>query len=313
MSDDLDPQAAAFLDQIHAAGIPPVAALSVETARALNNDLFVKDKADLPEVAGVRDLAIDGPASQIPIRTYHPDPGQPRPIVMYFHGGGWVLGSCDTHDDICRELATRAGCVVVSVDYRLAPDHPFPAALDDCYAATSWAATYADRIGGDPDRLAVAGDSAGGNLAAGVTLRARDHGTPDLGHQTLLYPAVNPPMLHHTDSYDDNGEGYLLEYDSIRWFYDHYLASDAHARNEYLFPILADDLAGLPPATVITAGFDPLVDEGTDYATRLDADGVPTHHKHFDGMIHAFMSLRQLDRAADALAFTAAGLRETFE
>ena len=303
-ADELDPQTAALIAELESGVSPPSWTLSVETARALLDQLFIDE--DPEPVGEVTDLAIHGPEAPIPVRIYTPEGEPPFPVLVYFHGGGWMRGSLDGYDGLCRLLAAEAECVVVSVDYRLTPEHPFPAGFEDCYAVTEWATGHAADLQGDPDRVAVGGDSGGGNLAAGVSLAARDRDGPDIAHQLLIYPAVNPPDVRWFDSYDENGTGYLLEMDSVEYYYDHYLDSAAHLGNAYLFPLQARDLSGLPSATLLTAGFDPLADEGVAYVERLESAGVPVDHLHYDAQIHAFVSLYEyLDggrRAIDDLA-----------
>jgi acetyl esterase len=246
----------------------------------------------------VADFAIEGPDGPIPIRAYVPEGEGPFPVLVYYHGGGWVIGGLDEYENVTSAICDRGEVVVLSVDYRLAPEHPFPAQLADAYAALEWAAEFAADVSGDPDRLAVGGDSAGGNLAAAVSLLARDRGGPDISHQSLIYPAVASPVIHEFDSYTENAEGYFLERRSIDWFYEKWLPSELHARNEYAAPLLARDLSGLPSATVVTAGFDPLRDEGAAYADRLTEAGVAVHHEHYDDMIHGFASMTELIDAA---------------
>jgi acetyl esterase len=304
---DLDEQARALLEELESGVAPPSSTLSVATGRQLLDDLFA---TQTPEPVGeVTDIEIQGPNGPIPLRIYSPEGEGPFPVLVFFHGGGWVRGSLDAYDGTCRLLTDEADCVVVSVGYRRAPEHPFPAGLEDCYAATAWAAEYAADLQGDPDRVAVGGDSAGGNLTAAVTLAARDRDGPDLAHQLLIYPSVNPPSVRWFDSYDDYETDYFLEMDSVEWYLDQYLSGAADIGNAYAFPLRARDLSGLPPATVITAGFDPLVDEGTAYAERLDEAGVPVEHRNYEGQIHGFLSLYEhidtgraaIDYAADRL------------
>ncbi|WP_049900120.1 alpha/beta hydrolase [Halococcus agarilyticus] len=311
---ELDPQVRQVLDLLDQQRTPPTHGLSVGTAREQHDELF--SMLDPQSVGDVQDLTIPGPERPIPVRVYAPDdrsddaPG----VFVTFHGGGWVVGDLDTHDPFCRAVTNAASCLVLSVDYRRAPEHPFPAAVEDCYAAVEWAADYAPDLGGDPERLAVGGDSAGGNLAAAVTLLARDRGGPDLCHQSLIYPAVNSVVGEEFDSYEENGEGYLLERESMKWYDERYIQDDLDARNEYAAPLLARDLSGLPPATVITAGFDPLRDEGIAYAERLEGAGVAVDHEHFPGMIHAFVSMLDVvDRAQDGIETVADGLRAAFD
>ena len=310
--DEPDPQVQQLLDTIDQQRAPPTHGMSVPTARARLDELFATP--DPEPVGEVEDLSIEGPGGPLPVRVYAPETGdEPLGVFVTFHGGGWVVGSLDTHDPVCRALANAAECLVVSVDYRLAPEHPFPAAVEDCYAAVEWATEYADELGGDPERIAVGGDSAGGNLTAAVTLMARDRDGPDLCHQSLVYPAVNSPVLKQFDSYGENAEGYLLEYGSIEWYYERYVQRATDARNEYVAPLLARDLSNLPPATVLTAGFDPLRDEGFAYADRLDEAGVPVSHEHFEGMVHGFVNLVDtIDRSRDAIGLLADDLEEAF-
>ena len=309
----LDPQVQALLDTIDQRRAPPTYGVSVETARNQLRELF--SIADPEPVGEVRDFEIPGPEEPIPVRLYAPEEGgQDLPVFITFHGGGWVLGEFETHDPFCRALANAVGCLVVSVDYRLAPEHPFPAAVEDCYGAVEWVAEYAEDIGGDSEKLAVGGDSAGGNLTAAVTLLTRDHDGPDLCHQSLIYPAVNSPALQSFDSYEENGEGYFLEYESMEWFYERYIQRDIDQRNEYAAPLLARDLSGLPPATVITAGFDPLRDEGIEYAARLEEADGSVEHTHFEDMIHGFVSMKGvIDRSEDGIEAVAEGLQTAFE
>jgi len=307
---DLDPELAAVVADVQSAGVPAWHKLSVESARALEDRVFAPD--DPRPVAFVRDLAFEGPRGEVPVRVYHDDPPRPAPVVVFYHGGGWTLGTLDSADDICRGLAARAGCVVASVDYRLAPEHPFPAPHDDAWAALKWAAGAAATFGGDPDRLAVAGTSAGGNLAASVALRARDHDGPDVAHQALFYPMTD----WDTDrqSYDEHGDGPLLTERDVEWFWANYCRSPVDAANPYAGVLRAPDHGGLPPATVVTAGHDPLRDEGRAYAASLSADGTAVTHEHYPSMAHGFLSLTDdVDRADDAMGDVAAALRDSLQ
>ena len=277
---DLDPQAAALLDNLESGVAPPSSTLSVATGRELLDDLFAVE--DPEPVGAVTDLEIRGPNGPVPLRIYLPDGEGPFPLVVFFHGGGWVRGSLDAYEGPCRLLTNEVDCVVVSVGYRRAPEHPFPAGVEDCYRAAEWAATHAADLQGDPDRVAVAGDSAGGNLAAAVALAARDRDGPEFAHQLLVYPSVNPPSVRWFDSYDEYATGYFLEMDDIEWYLEQYLAGRADAGNAYAFPLRARDLSGLPSATVLTAGFDPLRDEGAAYADRLESAGVDVKRLHYE-------------------------------
>jgi acetyl esterase len=306
----LDPQAQAFLDQVATMNLPPLNTMSVEQARQVAAALSEMHGAPEP-VGSVDNLVIPGPASEIPIRVYTPEQSGPLPVLVYCHGGGWVVGDLESHDAVCRALANAAGCLVASVEYRLAPEHKFPAAAEDAYAATRWMAENAGQIAGDPQRIAVGGDSAGGNLAAAVALMARDRGGPQLTCQLLIYPLTESAC--ETVSCQENGEGYFLTLEMLRWFWNHYLGSDADRRNPYAAPLRARDLRGLPPALVLTAEFDPLRDEGEAYATRLRAAGVQVQCKRYDGMIHGFFSMGGLlDQARVAMDEVAAGLQAAF-
>ncbi len=308
----LDPQARAVLDQLAALGGAPLSSMSVADARRMMEALGGLRVAEPEAVASVTDRRIPGPGGEIPIRIYTPNGTAPLPLLVYFHGGGWVLGSLETHDATCRALANGAGCVVVSVDYRLAPEHRYPAAAEDCHAATRWCAEHAAELGADPHRIAVGGDSAGGNLAAVVAQMARDRGGPPLVLQLLIYPVT--AHAFDTASYRDNAEGYLLTADDMHWFWGHYLG-DTPARGEepYASPLRAASLAGLPPALVITAEFDPLRDEGEAYARRLEEAGVPARLTRYDGMIHGFFAMSGLmDQAGAAVREACGNLRLAF-
>ena len=262
-------------------------------------------------VAEVAERTIPGPAGDLTVRIYTPFGNGPFPVLTYFHGGGFVLCSLDSHDSICRVLTNAAHCTVVSVDYRLAPEAKFPSGPEDCFAATRWVAENANEIGADSGRLAIAGDSAGGALAAAVALMARDRGGPELVHQLLLCPVTNHAF--DTASYRENANGYQLTGEMMRWFWGHYLETEADGRNFLASPLRAPEVSGLPPATVITAEFDPLRDEGEAYAARLDAAGVPTQLVRYDGMVHDFVLMGDaVDRAKEAVALVGRALRDAF-
>lgn len=284
-----DPEIQAVLDALAEQNVPELNTLSVGDARELLVDLFSFSDDEMAPVASVTDETVPGRDGEIPVRTYTPDGDAPFPLFVYYHGGGWILGNLDTHDAVCRALASSAGCVVVSVDYELAPESPFPGPLRDCYDATEYLASHAADFGADPDRLVIGGDSAGGNLAAAVALRARDAEGPSIDHQVLVYPVTDHAF--DTDSYAENASGYFLTRADMEWFWDHYLPTEFDGKNPYASPLQARTLAGLPSASVITAGFDPLRDEGAAYADRLEDAGVPVSHHHHEGAIHGFFGM----------------------
>jgi acetyl esterase len=299
----LDADVADVLAALAALGAPALSEGTVTRARA-NYDAAPKPPGD--DLLRVEDRVVPGPAGDIPVRLYAPGPGDALGVVAFFHGGGWVLSSIDGHDALARRLAQRSGALVVSVGYRLAPEHPFPAAHEDCWAVTRWLADHAADLGGDPARLAVAGDSAGANLAAGVALRARDEGL-DLRLQLLVYPCVDADG--DTASMTENGRSYFLTAADMRWFWDQYVPA-AHRHDPYAVPARATDLRGVAPALVQTAEFDPLRDEGEQYAARLAAAGVPVTCTRYDGVVHGFVSRwGQMRRALDAHEEAGAALR----
>jgi len=295
----LAPAARMMIDQLEAGGGPALWEMPVDEARALSAVMGAMDEP--PEVAAVEDRSIPGPACDIPVRIYTPDAPAPRPVIAFFHGGGFVICSVDTHDGLARRLANATGAVVVSVEYRLAPEARCPAAADDCYAAAMWVHEHAPELGGDPARLVVAGDSAGGNLAAVVAQMARNRGEPPIAGQVLVYPVIDAAC--DSPSYTENAAGYFLEAHGMRWFWEHYLGPDGDGTRPDASPIRAEDFSGLPPAVVITAEYDPLRDEGEAYADALEAAGVPVVVRRYDGMIHGFVSMPMLfPEANDAVA-----------
>jgi acetyl esterase len=306
----LDPQAESFLNLLAQAGQPPVNEMPLAQARALTEALKDLGGPTVP-VAKAEDRLLDGPGGPLRIRVYTPEGTGPFPLVMYFHGGGWTMASIETVDPTCRKLCAGTGAVVVSVDYRLAPEHKFPAAPEDCFAATRWVAEHASELQGDPRRIAVCGDSAGGNLAAAVCLMARDRGGPALACQVLAYP----PMANafDTPSYHENGEGYFLTRDMMRWFWGHYLPKPEDGRHPYASPLEAAQFSGLPPALVLTAEFDPLRDEGEAYASRLRQAQVPVRQIRYDGIVHGFFTLGGvMEQGMHAIDEASAALREVF-
>jgi acetyl esterase len=308
----LDPQAQTYLEQMAALHMPPLNTLPPEVIRRGIAAQVASTEIEVEPVARVENRTIPGPAGEIPVRIYTPEGDGPFPVLVYFHGGGWVICTLDTHDGQCRSLANGAGCVVVSVDYRLAPEHKFPAAPEDCYAATTWVAEHAHEIQGDASRLAIGGDSAGGNLTAVVAQMARDKGGPRLVFQLLIYPATH--FRAETASMRENATDYGLTHDDMVWFMNHYLNSEADETNPLASPLLAKNLSNLPPALVITAEYDPLRDEGEEYGQRLQQAGVPVTISRYDGMIHGFFGMASLfDKARLAIDEASSALRAAFD
>jgi len=308
----LDPQAANVIELVVKSGRPPYHQLSPKEARQMFRDTRPASTPPAPQIGGVRDLVTDGAVGSIPLRVYRPagvSDSQRLPALVFFHGGGWVIGDLETHDVQCRQLTAEAGITVVAVDYRLAPEHKFPAAVDDAWAATRWVVAHAGELGVDPGKLAVGGDSAGGNLAAVVALMAREAGGPAIGLQVLVYPVTD--VGAESKSYRDFADGYMLTRDGMRWFTNHYLKAPGEAQDWRVSPLRAASLAGLPPALVITAGFDPLRDEGAAYAARLSDAGVRVDYINYGGMIHGFIGMgRLIDTGNRATSHVAASLRE---
>ena len=306
----LDPQAQALIASV--AGGKPVEQMTPQEMRdALEERVRLTGGAPEP-VDQVVPGVVPGPAGPIVVRIYTPKGGQAAlPGLVYLHGGGWARGSLQTHDIVCRSLANGAGCVVVSVDYRMAPEHRFPAAFEDSLAATRWVAEHAAELGIDPRRLAVGGDSAGGNLAAAVALAARDAGGPSLVHQLLIYPVTD--YNFDTRSYADNAEGYMLTRAAMQHYWRLYLRDGSDGADFRASPLRARDFGNLPPALVITAEFDPLRDEGRAYADRLREAGTPVLYREYPGMVHGFVtSAGVLDAGKQAVREAAAALKEAF-
>lgn len=311
-ADEPHPEIAGLLEQMGAAPVPSFGSMSPDGARQFMKEMF--PQAEEPEPVGdVMELAISDDG--IPVRVYIPESEGPYPTVVFFHGGGWVLGDLDTHDATCRALTNAADCMVVSVDYRLAPEYEFPTPLEDCYTALEWIVDDAPGMQVDTDNVAIAGDSAGGNLAAAVAQLARDRDGPSIARQVLVYPVTDHSF--DTVSYEENAEGYLLERADMEWFWDHYLRSGIDGKNPYASPLQAQDLSDLPPATVVTCGFDPLRDEGAEYARQLEESGVPVNHVNFDDCIHGIVQFlvepMDLTRSRELVDDVAADLQSTFE
>ncbi len=292
MTNSPNPETKDFLDKVASSQKPPLSSQTPEQVKKLTK-VFIDLSHPKETVAKIENLAIPGPGGELPVRIYTPEGVGPFPILVYFHGGGFVIGNLDMADSICRTLTNGAECVVVSVEYRLAPEHKFPAAIEDGYAATLWVAENAATINGDVSRIAVGGESAGGNLAAVVALMARDRGKPSLIYQLLIYP-----VTHHTSLSSESrrlyAENYFLTADSISWYAKQYLPTAEDGNNAYASPLLAEDLSNLPPALMITAELDPLRDEGEAYSDRLREAGVPVKVSRYEGTIHAFINIAGL-------------------
>ena len=304
----LDPQVIEVMESVAALGLPAAHTVSPAEARA---NAKKRPRAPGPEVAKVEDRTIPGPDGDVPVRIYTPEGDGPFPILAWYHGGGWVVGDLESADASARSLCVGGGCVVVSVDYRLAPETKFPGPAEDCWAATTWAVENASSINGDASRLAVGGDSSGGNLAAAMCLMAADRGGPGIALQVLVYPVTDADL--NTVSYGENAEGYSLTKATMQWYWDHYLSGREDAANPYAAPLQAKSLAGQPPALVITAEYDPLRDEGEAYAQRLREAGVETTATRYDGMIHGFFGMGAVvDKGQQAVDEACAALRNAF-
>lgn len=310
----IDPQVQVLLQLIKQSNQPEAWQLTPDQARESYLTRVNKLKVNEP-IHRAEDRRIPGPGSDIPIRIYTPrelKTGEKLPVLVWYHGGGFVIGSLDTHDSACRMLANRADCLVVSVDYRLAPEHKFPAAVEDCEAALKWVALHAVEFGGDPRALAVGGDSAGANLAAVVAILARDAAHPKLAFQLLVYPCVAPEP--ETPSHHKFKEGYVLSRNSITYFFKQYVRSGKDYKDFRYAPLILDDLSSLPPALVIVAGFDPLRDEGIEYSKRLIEAGNRVRLTNYEGMVHGFYLMGgAVDAAKRAVAESASMLREAFD
>jgi len=299
----LDPQARAYIDEVIALGLPAPRPITPAEWRAQAEVRKAHFNVPPQPIAKSEDRIIAGPGGDLPIRIYTPDAPGPLPILVYYHGGGWVIGSVDGSDNLCRAFANLTPCIVVSVEYRLAPEAKFPAGPEDCYAATQWVADHGTEFGGDPTRIAVTGDSAGGNRAAAVSIMARDRGGPKIAYQLLIYPVTDKNF--DTPSYLEKAEGYGLMRDGMIYFWDLYLENEADADSPFA-SVLRADLAGLPPALVITAEYDPLCSEGDALAEKLKAAGVPVEHISYPGQIHGFFNVGTMMKTGDVAVAAAA-------
>jgi len=308
----LDPQVLVVLEKIRAAGSPEYWQITPGDARDWHNRKASLLDVEPKPVWKTENLCIRGTHGEIPLRIYTSrEGGSPFPVLVWLHGGGHVVGSLDSYDALCRSLALQADCIVVSVDYRLAPEHKFPAGVDDSFAALQWVGGNASMIGGDPRRIAVGGDSAGGNLAAVCAIFARDHRFPDLVFQLLVYPRTAPD--EELPSHHSFAEGYLLNRKTILWFHDHYRVRDADRHDFRYAPLVCPDLSRLPPALVIVGEYDPLRDDGVAYARRLQRAGNQVTLSQYDGMVHPFFSMGgAIDRARTAHREATMALNEAF-
>jgi len=299
----LNPILKKLIEDMAAISAPAIMDLPPTEGRAMYRSM--QDGATRVAIAQVRDELVEN----IPIRIYTPTLGEKLPCLVYFHGGGWVIGDLETHDAVCRKIANEAHCMVIAVDYRLAPEHPFPAPLEDCLKVTQWVIDQSEEL--NVSDIAVGGDSAGGNLATCVCLKLREGKYKDaIAHQILIYPVTD--ALMDSESYSDNAEGYFLTRDTMRWFWACYIGERDKKDVDYS-PLHETNLQALPSATVITAEFDPLRDEGEDYARKLQSAGVSVHSKRYDGLIHGFISMSDiLEEAQDAIELVASNLRAAF-
>ena len=310
----LDPTIQALFDELPTLANNQMWRMTPDEARTEYARLCALGNPNAAPIGKTEHAEASGPAGPIPLRIYTPvaAPNTGLPGLVYFHGGGFVLGDLESHDALCRLLANESGCRVVSVDYRLAPEHPFPAAVEDCFAALLWVEANSSAMGIDPNSIAVAGDSAGGNLAAVACLLAKQKGGPRIGFQLLIYPSTS--FRHDSPSVLAFGSGYMLNQATIEWMVSHYIPKEADRGDMRLSPLAATDLKGLPPAYVVTAGFDPLHDEGAAYAQKLKAAGVPVVHVDYPSMIHGFFNMQGvLPLAGEAIAAAAGAVKDALK
>ncbi|WP_322922328.1 alpha/beta hydrolase [Paenibacillus campi] len=298
----LDPEVQTMVDNFNRLRIPPMHTIHPKMMRIIEARMARKQVPHPTALYNVNKAKIKLPQRKLKLRIYTPtevEPGTLQPAIVFYHGGGWVIGSLDSHDELCRRLALQSGCCVIAVDYRLAPEHPFPAAMQDAYDAFHYIVQHAEQWQLDASRIAVAGDSAGGNLATVVCLAAKDHHTVMPAAQLLFYPSTGKG--EGTPSYTENGEGYILTAEMMSWFEQSYFTEAENTKQPYASPLLATDLSGMPPAIIITAQYDPLRDQGAQYAERLKESGNEVHYECYDGMIHGFASQLQLRRSVAAV------------
>ena len=309
---ELDPQAQAIVDRANSSDAPSIMESTPEQARKMMDAVLNLYGWQGPEMASVKDIQVPGPAGDITCRVFTPNGvAEAAPVLVYFHGSGWVIGGLDSHENEARHYADGASCIVVVPDYRLAPENKFPAAAEDCYAVLIWVAGNAAHLGGNPDNIAIAGDSAGGNLTAAVSQMALRRDGPSLVYQILVYPVCD--THHHWDSYKRNSEGYYLTTAAMAWFREQYLGTEADREDYRASPVIGDQLTGLPPALVMTAGFDPLCDEAEAYANRMREAGVEVEYICYENQIHGFVSFAGvIDDGKEFIAQACKSLRTAF-
>ena len=311
----LNPHTEALINLFKSMNRPELCDLPVEMARTVYRDGRLFTQPEPPEVGETRDFSIPGPGGSLAMRSYRPIDAKPDgllPTLVFYHGGGWTIGDLDTHDVLCRQLCNQSGCSVFAVDYRMGPEHKFPAAVDDCWAATRWVAEQASSLKIDPSRIAVGGDSAGGNLAAVMALMARDAGFTAVKLQLLIYPVTE--LAERLPSRRANGVGYLLTSRNMNWFVNHYVRHPDDHLDWRASPLLARSVSGVAPALVLTAGFDPLVDEGKAYAERLIREGVKTEYTCYDGQVHGFITMSKvIPQASEAVSQCAQALKTALQ
>ncbi|WP_458122350.1 alpha/beta hydrolase [Paenibacillus sp. Z6-24] len=306
----LDPQVQDFLNMYNQYQMPVMDSIDPKMIRSMESSSALQQNVPQTDIYRVEDRSIPLADRQITVRLYTPTDANVHPALIFYHGGGWVLGSLDSHDELCRKLAREAECVVISVDYRLAPEHPFPVAVWDAYDSLHYIAEHAEEYGIDAKRIAVSGDSAGGNLAAVACIIARDKSGPEICYQLLFYPSMGNAT--DTPSYRENSQGYLLTADMMNWFRKCYFKQPEDENHPYASPVLSGDLSGLPPALIMTAEYDPLRDSGAEYARRLKKEGVEAEYICYDGMIHGFVTMGQLDRTQEAIILSAERLKHVY-
>jgi acetyl esterase len=309
---DMDIQFAQYLKEAELKQVPPLSTLQLEEVRSITNERAYSEISKPGKVNELKDIIIRGYKSDITLRLYKPEGKPPFPVVLFFHGGGWVFGNIRTYESLCSQIANLSSCAVISVDYNLAPEHKFPEPVEDCYCALIWTLKKSYKYGCDPSRLIVCGDSAGGNLSAVITHISKDRGVSYIGYQLLMYPAVDLSSFN-SDSYKLFGKGYGLNKEDVIWCIEQYLNNKDERLNPYVSPLFAKDFSNLPPAYIITAGYDVLRDEGHEYANKLEKAGVSVTVKCYESFIHGFFTMDVVsDAVRPAIVETAQFLKKVF-